>query len=55
MIGGHSKREVIFLSGIVSSREVFEDLMAYLDAKQPPFKVMSDVRIGSWNGEIVTL
>ena len=55
VIGGHSKREVIFLSGIVSSREVFEDLMTYVDSKKPPFKVMADVRLGSWNGEIITL
>lgn len=49
-IGAHDEREVVFASGFVSSQEVFHELLKYVASKNPPFKVMSDVHIGSWSG-----
>lgn len=49
-IGGHATREVVFASGFVQSEDIFRGLMAYIQSKHPPFKVMTDVRIGAWNG-----
>lgn len=50
VIGGHASREVVFASGFVRSGEIFRELLAYLQSKKPPYKVMTDVRIGVWNG-----
>lgn len=49
-VGGHAKREVVYASGFVESQEVFRELLTFIHASSPPFKVSTDVRIGSWSG-----
>ncbi len=50
LIGSHATREAVFATGFVQSADVFRELLAYIQSKNPPYKVMTDVRIGTWNG-----
>lgn len=54
VLGGHGAREVVFATGFVPSEEIFLELMTFIQSKSPPFKVMTDVRIGAWNGPKAT-
>ena len=49
-IGSHATREVVFATGFVKSEAIFRELLSYMQSKNPPYKVMTDVRIGTWNG-----
>jgi hypothetical protein len=49
-IGGHATREVVYATGFVQREDIFHELMVYIHSKKPPYKVMTDVRLGAWNG-----
>jgi hypothetical protein len=50
MIGGHSEKEVVFVTGVVPAQNTFARLLAYVQSKNPPFKLISDVHVGKWAG-----
>lgn len=49
-VGGHSQREVVFVTGFVKSAAQYSELIDYIRLKAPPFKLLTDVRLGTWNG-----
>jgi hypothetical protein len=50
LIGSHATREVVFVTGFVQSENIFREFLSYVQSKKPPYKVMTDVRIGAWSG-----
>lgn len=46
-IGGHASKNVVFVVGRVSSPEVLKELESYVAGKEPPLKVLYEVRIGA--------
>lgn len=46
VIGGHSEKEVIFVTGRVADLPTHQRLIAFIQAKTPPFKLRDAVVIG---------
>lgn len=49
-IGSHSELEVVFVCGKVAGPEEYDSLMAYIESKNPPRKILADVEIGPLSG-----
>jgi hypothetical protein len=47
VVGGHAKKEVVFVCGKVASKRDYDDLLAYIESKRPPFKVLVEVTVGT--------
>ncbi len=44
-IGGHAARMVIFLTGKVDGKDTFDDLLTYVNSKNPPYKLLIQIEI----------
>jgi hypothetical protein len=44
-IGGHSEREVVFVTGKLKSKEVFNKLLGFIESKEPPYKLLTKILI----------
>lgn len=45
MLGGHATKEVVFVCGKVATQRDHDDLLAYIQSKRPPFKVLVQVAV----------
>lgn len=45
MIGGHSEKKVIFITGKLNSEKNYENLLEYIKEKKPPFKLLMEIKI----------
>jgi hypothetical protein len=45
-IGGHAEKESVYVCGKVSNQRDYDDLLEFVESKNPPFKVIADVKIG---------
>ena len=45
-IGGHTREMVVLISGKVDSKESYDRLVAYVESKKPPYKLLAKVAIG---------
>ncbi|MFT5890705.1 MAG: hypothetical protein ACI9Y7_000798 [Dokdonia sp.] len=45
LIGAHSERMIIFLTGKIKGKDTFEKLLNYIVSKNPPFKLVSKIEI----------
>lgn len=52
MIGIHPKENAILLAGHVQSAEDYAAFREYVESKNPPHPVLSDVRLGKWDGPL---
>jgi hypothetical protein len=50
VVGGHPEQRVVFVAGIVDREEIYRALVEYLAGKNPPFRLLTDVRLGSRQG-----
>lgn len=50
MIGGHSEKLVVFVTGKVADLTTHKKLAAFIQAKAPPFKLLDAVAIGEMDG-----
>jgi hypothetical protein len=55
MIGGHSEKAVVFVTGVVPAQAAFVNLLAYVESKKPPYKLITDVHVGKWDGPQATM
>ena len=46
IMGGHSSRQVVMLSGKVKTKRILKQLVKYIESKGPPFKLLLDVTVG---------
>jgi hypothetical protein len=49
-IGGHSEKQVVFVTGKVADLPTHQRLSAFIKAKVPPFKILDAVAIGANSG-----
>ena len=45
LIGGHTDRMVVFVTGEVNNREQYQRLLDYINSKKPPFKLLTQIEI----------
>ncbi|MEP0262430.1 hypothetical protein [Dokdonia sp.] len=45
LMGGHSERMVLFLTGKIKGKDAFEKLLQYMESKNPPYKILSHIEI----------
>ncbi|MGR6871478.1 hypothetical protein ACU6U9_04040 [Pseudomonas sp. HK3] len=45
MVGGHTEKDVIFVTGKVTSGEFLEKLKSFIDSKQPPMELLYKVEV----------
>lgn len=50
VIGGHTEKQVVFVSGTVADLPTHKRLAAFIQAKAPPFKLLDAVVIGESGG-----
>jgi hypothetical protein len=44
-MASHATCEVVFATGFVQSEDIFREFLSYIQAKKPPYEVMTDARI----------
>ena len=45
LIGGHSERMVVFLTGKIEGKDTFEKLLNFIESKKPPHKLLFQIEI----------
>jgi hypothetical protein len=52
VIGGHVDKIVVFVTGVIKDRETFQELVQYVESKNPPFPILTKVYLGAFGGEL---